>query len=251
MPNLTCATNTNPGPIAKPAMAEAWPYGRMVSVHKGDSKNSMGDTYTLPEVMIDHLVIISEETQLIKVNRGVLFEEDILWFLEDDAENILPRGRSLVCMCNLHKNPLLLYGSNRAHLKLVLPEACDPHNHNITLKVRKARSATPLKHVIGEDEEDTHGTLVVIKKHKEVSSLQFLCNQSLTQEDIIFAQKNNNEIWKDGAFLRGVKTELKFKLQRRLIPTCTCDRWADKLPTNQIVQEIADFKKKKEEEDNQ
>ena len=102
--------------------------------------------------MVDHIILLIEEKQDIIVERGLCYRGNTLWIHEEE-KNTLPRGRHLICLCNVEDTPLRedmtwtdviclrLKYEERAYKKLIsprtLPDREDPEKRGCLEMIKK------------------------------------------------------------------------------------------------------------------
>ena len=50
---------------------------------------------------VDHLVVLVDHSTKLLANKGIRINRDTVWFPDIDTTNTLPKGRNLICFCNI------------------------------------------------------------------------------------------------------------------------------------------------------
>ena len=165
--------------------------------------------------VVDHIILLIEDTQDIIVERGLCYRGNTLWIHEEE-KNTLRRGRHLICLCNVEDAPLRedmtwtdiiclrLEYEERAYKKLISPRTLP-------------------------DQEDPErlGCLVMIKKKYDVSDLRYLCHEHLEEDD--FMTDMEGPLLED-IFITGKKFMMTYMKRKIVTPTCICNRWEAPMP---------------------
>lgn len=161
---------------------------------------------------IDHLVILTDESVSVKVNRGArYYDNGNIWCHDRELVNILPHGRHNICLCNIKK--------------LALVKSREFINIKPITSLWKEKKIVTLRSVTDEYNPQSRGVLLIVSNKRTVSSLKFLCHNALPTAQVYMAQRTNNAIFKDSAYLNGVKFDLRCYNNQEIISTCACDRW--------------------------
>ena len=124
----------------------------------------------------DHMIILIEETQKLYVGRRVCNIGRVVWMTNEIQENILPRGRHLVCLCNIRGNTNGRAWTDKVCIRLSRED-------------RQTRRMISPRTLPDEQDETKRGCLMMIKKTKEALSLQYLCHEYMEEKDVLFIKK--------------------------------------------------------------
>ena len=125
---------------------------------------------------VDHMIILIEETQKLYVGRRVCNIGRVVWMTNEIQENILPRGRHLVCLCNIRGNTNGRAWTDKVCIRLSRED-------------RQTRRMISPRALPDEQDETKRGCLMMIKKTKEALSLQYLCHEYMEEKDVLFIKK--------------------------------------------------------------
>ena len=125
---------------------------------------------------VDHMIILIEETQKLYVGRRVCNIGRVVWMTNEIQENILPRGRHLVCLCNIRGNTNGRAWTDKVCIRLSRED-------------RQTRRMISPRTLPDEQDETKRGCLMMIKKTKEALSLQYLCHEYMEEKDVLFIKK--------------------------------------------------------------
>ena len=109
--------------------------------------------------VVDHIILLIEDTQDIIVERGLCYRGNTLWIHEEE-KNTLQRGKHLICLCNVEDAPLRedmtwtdiiclrLEYEERAYKKLIsprtLPDQEDPERRGCLVMIKKKYDVSDL-----------------------------------------------------------------------------------------------------------
>ena len=88
--------------------------GQAVNLYRGDYsavtikkvlQHRGNDQLATDKNMVDHIILLIEDKQDIIVERGLCYRGNTLW-IHKEEKNTLPRGRHLICLCNVEDTPL-------------------------------------------------------------------------------------------------------------------------------------------------
>ena len=165
---------------------------------------------------VNHLVILVDQNIKLLANKGILINRDNVWFPDIDTTNMLPKGRNLICFCNM---------KNLTHHELF-----SHAEEKLCLRLKHRRRHLIKRIRITEDEvkkKASPGTLLMITSKRTPDSLRFLCHAKLTEEDLHKARADNNADTRDSMILDGRKLNLKIRVKNNLVPSCICSRWEE------------------------